>query len=228
MADRGLLRASRVAVFSLVCVLLAATGHGMAAGHHPPLALLAVGGTVVGVTAGRLAGRERSLVQIGGAVTVTQGALHVLFALAGPTRTSTAPAAHHGGHAGHSPHAEHHTTVSATGATGTGVEPVGMALDAAHPSPFMLLAHLVAGLGAAWWLRQGEAVVWRLCRLLGAPVSATLRALDLLRRWARHQAVLSRHRVARQWGAGEHEVPFGTRVLEHTLARRGPPLLFTR
>ncbi|MFF7160350.1 hypothetical protein ACFZBP_02965 [Streptomyces sp. NPDC008086] len=228
MADRGLLRASRVAVFSLVCVLLAATGHGMAAGHHPPLALLAIGGIAVAVTAGRLAGRERSLVQIGGAVTVTQGALHLLFALAGPARTGTAPSAHHDGHAGHMSHAEHHAPAAATGATGAGAETVGMALDAAHPSPFMLLAHLVAGLGAAWWLRLGEAVVWRLCRLLGAPVSATLRALNLLRRWARHRAVLSRRRVARQCGAADHHVPFGTRVLEHALARRGPPLLFTR
>ena len=80
MADRGLLRAVRVAVFSLVCVVLAATGHALAGGHRPPLALLALGGTAVAVTAGRLADRERTLGQIVCAVTVTQGALHLLFA----------------------------------------------------------------------------------------------------------------------------------------------------
>ncbi|MFJ7071211.1 hypothetical protein [Streptomyces sp. NPDC098781] len=228
MADRGLLRASRVAVFSLVCVLLAATGHGVAAGHHPPLTPLAVGGLAVAVTAGRLAGRERSLAQIACAVTVVQAALHLLFALSGPARTGPTPSAHQGGHAGHMAHAGHHAPVAATEATGTGAESVGMAMDAAHPSPLMLLAHLLAGLGAAWWLRQGEAVVWRLCRLLGAPVSATLRALDLLRRWARHRAALSRHRVPPRSRAADHDVPLGTRVLDHTVARRGPPLLFTR
>ncbi|MET9730822.1 hypothetical protein ABZZ79_09210 [Streptomyces sp. NPDC006458] len=68
MADRGMLRAARVAVFSLVVVLLAATGHGLAAGHRPPLALVAGGGAAVAVIAGRLAGRERSLAEISGAV----------------------------------------------------------------------------------------------------------------------------------------------------------------
>lgn len=134
MADRGLLRAVRVAVFSLVCVLLAATGHAWAGGHRPPLALLALGGTAVAVTAGRLAGRERTLGQIAGAVTVTQGALHLLFALAGPAHPHVPASAQQGrhdqpaAHVAHMPHAGQHGSGVVTGAAETGAEPVGMTI----------------------------------------------------------------------------------------------------
>ncbi|MFD9975582.1 hypothetical protein [Streptomyces sp. NPDC059017] len=228
MADRGLLRFARVAVFSLVCVLLAATGHSVAGGHHPPFALLAAGGTAVAFTAGRLAGRERTFRQIAGAVTVTQGALHLLFAFTGPGHTRT-PSVHNGQHVGHMPHAERMGTYGSeivTGAVGAGAEPVGTGMASDHQSPLMLLAHLVAGLGAAWWLRQGEALVWRLCRLLGTPLSAALHALVLLRRWSRFRASLARRRTPPDRGA-DREVPYRTRVLEHMVARRGPPVLFT-
>ncbi|CAL9346202.1 hypothetical protein SUDANB15_00366 [Streptomyces sp. enrichment culture] len=233
MAGRGPLRAVRVAVFSLVCVLLAATGHGMAGGHRPSLALLALGGTAVALTAGRLAGRERTLGQIAGAVTVTQGALHLLFAFAGPAHPRALPYAQQGRHAelavhtAHIPHTGHHGSEVVAGAAGAGAEPVGMVVAAAHLSPLMLLAHLVAGLGAAWWLRQGEALVWRLCRVLGTPLSAVLHALVLLRRWSRYRAELS-HRGAPPGFRAEREAPCRTRVLRHALARRGPPVLFTR
>ncbi|MEQ8146785.1 hypothetical protein [Streptomyces sp. OP7] len=228
MADHGPLRAVRVAMFSLVCVLLAATGHGLAGGHRPPLALLALGGTAVAVTAGRLAGRERTLGQITGAITVAQGALHLLFALGGSAHPRGPSPLHHtpAFGAGHTAHgAQHGSTAAVTGAAETGAEPVGMALAAAHLSPLMLLAHLVAGLGAAWWLRQGEAVVWRLCRLLGAPVSAVLQALMLLRGWARLRVELSR-RCAPPVFRAERTAACRTGVLRHTLARRGPPVLF--
>ncbi|MCT7354192.1 hypothetical protein N4P33_18830 [Streptomyces sp. 15-116A] len=235
MAGRGPLRAARVAMFSLVCVLLAATGHAVAGGHRPSLALLALGGTAVAVTAGRLAGRERTFRQIAGAVTLTQGALHLLFAFGGsvpaPGSSSVSPgwsSGHHSpaSHSGHMPHSGHDGAQAVVaGAAETGAEPVGMALAAAHLSPLMVLAHLVAGLGAAWWLRQGEALVWRLGRLLGAPVSAVLHALDLVRRWARHRAELARRRTSPGFRA-ERGAACRTRVLRHTLARRGPPVLF--
>ncbi|MGW6732438.1 hypothetical protein [Streptomyces sp. NPDC055013] len=233
MADRGLLRAVRVAAFSLVCVLLAATGHGMAGGHQPPLALLMLGGTAVAVTAGRLAGRERTLGEIAGAVTVTQGALHLLFAFAGSGQARVTPSAHQGrlgepaSHMGHMPHAGYGGSEVVTGAAEAGSEPVGMAMAATHLSPLMLLAHLIAGLGAAWWLRQGEALVWRLCRLLGAPVSSVLQALVLLGRWSRYRAELS-HPLVPPGFRAEREASCRGRVLKHTLARRGPPVLFTR
>ncbi|MEG3626760.1 hypothetical protein [Streptomyces poriticola] len=226
MADRGPLRAARAAAFSLVCVLLAALGHGVAGGHPPSPLLLAVGGAAVAVTAGRLAGRERTLTQLGVAVTLAQGALHLLFAFAGPGHPAASPAAHHGGAAGHAHAAGHHAGRTAAGASEGGVASSGTLLDSAHLDPLMVLAHLVAGVGAAWWLRQGEALVWRLCRLLGAPVSAALHALELLRRGARNRPDGSRPRLPRRCGA-DTAVPCRTRTLEHTLARRGPPLPFT-
>ncbi|MFI1471091.1 hypothetical protein [Streptomyces wuyuanensis] len=228
MADRGLLRAARAAVFGLVCAMLAATGHSVAGGHQPPLAVLAVGGAAVAVTAGRLAGRERTFGQIAGAVAVAQGALHLLFAFAGPTHSHT-PSAHNSpqvGHGSHTGYTGSHGSEFVTGAAEAGTEPVGTIMASAHTSPLMLLAHLVAGLGAAYWLRQGEALVWRLCRLLGAPLSGALDTLALLRRWSRFRALPARRRMPRHLGA-DGEVPCRTRVLEHLLARRGPPVLFT-
>ncbi|GAB2331646.1 hypothetical protein AB0N20_32580 [Streptomyces griseoincarnatus] len=232
MADRGLLRAVRVAVFSLVCVVLAATGHALAGGHRPPLALLALGGTAVAVTAGRLADRERTLGQIVCAVTVTQGALHLLFALAGPAHghaPATARQGRHGeptAHPGHMPDSGHHASEALAGTAEAGAEPVGTAMAAAHLSPLMLLAHLAAGLGAAWWLHQGEALVWRLCRVVGAPLSAVLHALVLLRQWSWYRAKLAHRRTPPGFRA-EREASCRTRVLRHALARRGPPVLFT-
>jgi hypothetical protein len=224
MADRGLLRVARVALFSLVCVMLAATGHSLAGGHQPPLALLAIGAIAVAVTAGRLAGRERTFGQIAGAVTVAQGALHLLFTFAGPAHSPTSPPVHE--HASYAGHMGTYGPDFVIGAADAAAEPVGTAMAAAHPSPLMLLAHLVAGLGAAWWLRQGEALVWRLCRLLGAPLSAALHALVLLRQWARSGALPARLRLPLNRHE-DREVPCRTRVLEHAVARRGPPVLFT-
>ncbi|MFE0677921.1 hypothetical protein [Streptomyces sp. NPDC058867] len=229
MADRGMLRAARVALFTLVCVALAATGHSLAGGHRPPLLALALGGTTVALLAGRLAGRERTFGQLAGAVTLTQGALHLLFTLTGPGHTATAPAAQGGLHAKHLAHADataFYGAEAVNGAADAGAAPVGMAMASTHLSPLMLLAHLVAGLGTAWWLRQGEALVWRLCRLLGAPLSTALHALVLLRRWARLQALLAWRRLPPLFRTA-HQVPCRIRVLEHTLARRGPPVLFT-
>ncbi|MFF4985467.1 hypothetical protein ACFY3O_36180 [Streptomyces sp. NPDC001046] len=228
MADRGLLRSARVAVFSLVCVVMAATGHALAGGQRPSLTLLALGGTTVAFTAGRLAGRERTLGQIAGAVTITQGALHLLFALAGHAPVA-AQHARHGEPAAHPEHMTHgglHASEVVAGAAERGAEPVGMAMAAAHLSPLMLLAHLAAGLGAAWWLRQGEALVWRLCRIMGAPLSAVLHALVLLRQWSRYRTELSHRRLPPGFGA-ERGASCRTRVLRHALARRGPPVLFT-
>ncbi|MFF3849271.1 hypothetical protein [Streptomyces sp. NPDC002328] len=230
MAEHGPLRFLRVAAFTLVCVLLAASGHGMASGHHPPAALLAIGALAIAATAGRLACRERTLVEIGGAVTVVQGALHVLFALADSSRHATPSQAGYTGHAGHAAgqgHTGHQGSLVAVDSAelwGGAEDPLGTLL--AHGTPSMLLAHLIAGLGAAWWLRQGEALVWRLCSLLRAPVSATLRALALVWRWLHPDG-----RLPGKWLpalARSASAPRRSQVLEHSLARRGPPALFAR
>lgn len=233
MAEHGPLRFLRVAAFTLVCVLLAASGHGMASGRHPSPALLAIGALAVAATAGRLASRERTLVEIGGAVTVVQGALHTLFALADSSGHATPSQAGHAGYAGHAGHAAgeghagHQGSLVAMDSAelwGGAEDPLGTLM--AHGTPSMLLAHLIAGLGAAWWLRQGEALVWRLCSLLRAPVSATLRALALVWRWLHGDG-----RLPGEWLpalAGAASARCRSQVLEHSLARRGPPALFAR
>ncbi|GAA3189377.1 MULTISPECIES: hypothetical protein [Streptomyces] len=74
------LRLLRAAVFTAVCVVLAATGHMAGSLASVPLWTLAAGCGVVLVVAAPLAGRERSLPGIAAALTVGQLALHALFA----------------------------------------------------------------------------------------------------------------------------------------------------
>ncbi|MEU3711968.1 hypothetical protein [Streptomyces catenulae] len=73
------LRLLRAAVFTAVCVVLAATGHMAGSLASVPLWTLAAGCGVVLVVAAPLAGRERSLPGIAAALTVGQLALHALF-----------------------------------------------------------------------------------------------------------------------------------------------------
>ncbi|MBG0817772.1 MFS transporter [Planomonospora sp. ID82291] len=87
------LRLLRAAVFSAVCVTLAALGHAAAGGTGPQPRALAAGAVAVAVLSASLAGRERS----GGTVTAvligTQLGLHELFTLGGGT-VAPSPAGH--------------------------------------------------------------------------------------------------------------------------------------
>jgi hypothetical protein len=83
------LRLLRAAVFTAVCVVLAATGHMAGSLASVPLWTLAAGCAVVLVVAAPLAGRERSLPGIAAALTVGQLALHALFSAG---QSCTAPA----------------------------------------------------------------------------------------------------------------------------------------
>ncbi|MFD7857348.1 hypothetical protein ACFV6B_24100 [Streptomyces microflavus] len=74
------LRLMRAAVFTAVCVVLSAAGHAFAAGTPVPAWTLVVGFLGVLAVAAALAGRERSLPSIAGALAGGQVALHVLFA----------------------------------------------------------------------------------------------------------------------------------------------------
>lgn len=71
----------RTAVFTAVCVALAAAGHGLAAGARVPGWTLAAGFAGVFAAVAVLAGRERSLVSIAGALATGQLGLHALFGL---------------------------------------------------------------------------------------------------------------------------------------------------
>ncbi|MGW7225771.1 hypothetical protein [Streptomyces sp. CBMAI 2042] len=74
------LRLMRAAVFTAVCVVLSAAGHAFAAGAPVPPWTLLAGFLGVLAVASALAGRERSLPSIAGALAGGQVALHVLFA----------------------------------------------------------------------------------------------------------------------------------------------------
>ncbi|MFW3473580.1 hypothetical protein ACN24M_20160 [Streptomyces microflavus] len=74
------LRLMRAAVFTAVCVVLSAAGHAFAAGTPVPAWTLVAGFLGVLAVSAALAGRERSLPSIAGALAGGQVALHVLFA----------------------------------------------------------------------------------------------------------------------------------------------------
>ncbi|MPY63237.1 hypothetical protein FNH08_40610, partial [Streptomyces spongiae] len=82
-------------MFAVLCVLLAAWGHVLATGTAPPV-WAQVAGFVPVFAAGRLlAGRERSLLGIGGGTLTAQGGLHLAFGAVRP----------------HAPYAPHAVTV---------------------------------------------------------------------------------------------------------------------
>ncbi|MEU5165106.1 MULTISPECIES: hypothetical protein [Streptomyces] len=75
------MRLLRTAVFTAVCVVLAAAGHGLAAGAGVPGWTLLAGFAGVFAVAAALAGRERNLLSITAALAAGQLALHILFGL---------------------------------------------------------------------------------------------------------------------------------------------------
>lgn len=77
----GDLRVLRAAVFTAVCVVLAAAGHSLVSRATVPLWSLGVGFLAVFAVAAPLAGRERSLPGIAVLLTVGQTVLHTLFGL---------------------------------------------------------------------------------------------------------------------------------------------------
>ncbi|MFE7751263.1 hypothetical protein [Streptomyces sp. NPDC057428] len=184
------MRLLRTAVFTAVCVVLAAAGHGMAAGTSVSGWPLAAGFTGVFAVAAALAGRERTLLSITAALAAGQVALHVLFGLG---RHAPDAAASSGNDAlihfaaglvcGEGPArlsaAEAHRIVTTAGidastvaqghahlASGTAVDPASMAsMTAGLPSLPMFLGHLLAALATGWLLRRGEVALFRLARI---------------------------------------------------------------
>jgi hypothetical protein len=73
------MRLLRTAVFTAVCVLLAAAGHAMASGRTVPAASLALGWLAVFAVVAPLAGRERGLPGITALLALGQLALHLVF-----------------------------------------------------------------------------------------------------------------------------------------------------
>lgn len=145
MSASPAVRVLRAAVFAAMCVLLAAAGHGLAMGDMPPLWADAAGFLGVFTLGWVLGGRERSLGGIGGAMLLTQAALHFGFDAAHRTSGHMAMPGHSMA-AMHTPAAAPHLTAHVTA------------------------AHLLAALAASWWLRRGEAALWSLLRRAAALV----------------------------------------------------------
>ncbi|MDH6112087.1 putative membrane protein YhdT [Kitasatospora sp. MAP12-15] len=236
------LRAARAVPFALVCTLIAAAGHALGGGGQVALPALAFGFAAVWAVAALLGGRERSLASIAGVLGLGQLGLHLLFhslcqqAMAGMTMDQVAgrlicndlP----GGKIGTIP-----AGMTAEQLLGNaGVDPSAYHAAAALPwwqfglTPAMLAGHLVAAALAGWWLRRGEAALWRLVRLAGtlarevqdraAPLRTALLLVAALLRGllGAGEGVL---RAARP-EAGSGRLPAAA-VLRHSVIRRGPP-----
>ncbi|WP_327065035.1 hypothetical protein [Kitasatospora sp. NBC_01302] len=247
-------RVLRAVPFATVCVVLAAAGHAMGSGAAVPLRAVVLGWLLVLAAAVSGARRERSLTAITGAMAGGQLGLHLLFhaeqayqAERTPVRAQTAPAGMAGmgdmpGMPGMSGGA-HPAAAGAQLGAPAGIAPHASATLAPHlalwchawllgMSPTMFAGHFVATVVAAWWLRRGEAAVWRLVRSTAEAASAVAAAGA-----ARLRAAVARLGVALFGGLGRGGQPprgwfagAGGRwrlpspvLLRHCVIRRGPP-----
>ncbi|MGW1890383.1 hypothetical protein ACWCP6_08935 [Streptomyces sp. NPDC002004] len=184
------LRLLRAAVFTAVCVVLSAAGHGLASCSTVPLWAVGAGFLAVFAVVAPLAGRTRSLPGIAVVLAVGQVTLHTLFGLGqhGTTMVQSADAslveraARLVCGASAAPltpaHAQriladaglggpggmaHMTGPMHAGEMGTGTG-MGVAVPLL-PSVPMLLGHVLAGVVAGWLLRRGDLALLRLIQL---------------------------------------------------------------
>ncbi|MEW2401462.1 hypothetical protein [Streptomyces sp. NPDC046862] len=228
-------RSLRAAVFAVLCVLLATGGHALATGAAPPVWAQVAAVVPVFAIGWRLAGRERSLLGIGGGTLTAQGGLHLAFGAVSP----------HGPHAPHAMTVMHGAMTVMRGGTTVmhgGMTVMGMRM-AAHPHvpplpplpphvplhvPLHVLtshptaAHATAAVVLTWWLRRGEAALWSLLRRAVAFVPGLV-AWWRVRGGAR--AVPGAPRFARG-AAGGARVPRQV-LLRYAVHRRGPPASIT-
>ncbi|GGX82401.1 hypothetical protein [Streptomyces minutiscleroticus] len=190
-------RILRAAVFSAVCVALAATGHALASCASVPLWAVGTGFLAVFAVAVPLAGRERSLRGIAALLAAGQSVLHVLFGLgqhgmASSAGGATASAADVSlvaraarlmcGAQASALSPEQARRILADARVGTAAEHSAHgAADALSttagasvpvlPSLPMLLGHVLAAVAAGWLLRRGDLALVRLVRLASAGVA---------------------------------------------------------
>lgn len=213
------LRALRAAVFTALVVTLSVASHVLLSGVPLPLGTVAPVAAGVFAVAYALAGRERGFVPIAGLLVPLELAADTLFTSGqavcyGPAGGPVAGALRSFG-----------VEVLCGGAVGTPLPGVvapegGAAAVLASPDPalpwLLLGAHVLVGLAAAGWLRGGERA---LGRLLGAAAASTFRPLDLL------AALVGVDRPAAPGPARPEPRPrpSRTRLLVHSVGRRGPP-----
>ncbi|MFC1413125.1 hypothetical protein ACEZCY_29460 [Streptacidiphilus sp. N1-12] len=211
MRAAPVLRCLRAGVFAVLCVALAASAHGLAMGAVPTLRTMSAASAVVFVLSFLAASRERSLAAICGAMALVQVGLHLLFdATAGgssvlPGTTGAAAMAN----------------MAMANIPGMGAMP-GMDGPAVPVPPHAMsgsavVAHALAALAAAWWLRCGEAAVWALVRCAAALVPGPAA-------WVRARvvppAVPPRVPAPGHVDGPSRKFPL---LLRHAVIRRGPP-----
>ncbi|MFI0482776.1 hypothetical protein [Actinomadura sp. 9N215] len=202
-------RTARAVVFATVCVTLATAGHVLASGTVVPLwAVLTGFCAVLGVTL-MLAGHERSLATILGGLLGGQFALHALFT--GATEPILQPAA-----ASHELATAHQAGMHQT--TAMAGSDILMPVAHATGGTTMTLAHTVAALIAAWWLRRGERAAWSLARRIAGAADRPIRLLLAL--LAVEPAAAPPRTPAAPATAAVMAVG---RTLRHQVVRRGPP-----
>ncbi|MEU9852980.1 hypothetical protein [Streptomyces sp. NPDC047974] len=213
------LRALRAAVFTALVVTLSVASHVLLSGVPLPLGTVAPVAAGVFAVAYALAGRERGFVPIAGLLVPLELAADTLFTSGqavcyGPAGGPVAGALRSFG-----------VEVLCGGAVGTPLPGVvapegGAAAVLASPDPalpwLLLGAHVLVGLSAAGWLRGGERA---LGRLLGAAAASAFRPLELL------AALVGADRPAAPGPARPEPRPrpSRTRLLVHSVGRRGPP-----
>ncbi|MFJ6136960.1 hypothetical protein [Kitasatospora sp. NPDC092286] len=249
------LRLARAVPFALVCTLIAAGGHALAGGGNVALPALATGFAVVLVLAVALGGRERSLTAIAGALGAGQLGLHGLFHAFGGHAGTAAGAMAGMQHGGSGPltlpqvagrlicnEARPGTLTGLPGnpsveqlVSSAGLDPQAYAVvpwwqgGVFGMTSSMLAAHLAAALVAGWWLRRGEAALWRLLRITAEAArehwATPLRTAFALVAELLRGLIGTSGGPARRYGArgGENPPPAGA-ALRHSVVRRGPPL----
>ncbi|WP_405898964.1 hypothetical protein OG242_16935 [Streptomyces sp. NBC_00727] len=194
-------RVVRAAMFAVVSVTLAATGHVLMSEAPLPFWVLATGFLALAVPGWWFAARERGPWVVTALAVLTQGVLHNAFASAqsalGTAGTGGTPAAAMGGMdhmAGmrHAPMGDamagvHHMAgmdhVVGTGhASAVGAMSSGPMAHAGHhlggmSSTGMLAAHVLAALVCGIWLARGERAAFQVLRAFAGRLLAPLRPL---------------------------------------------------
>ncbi len=205
---RSPLRALRAALFAVVCVTLAVVGHSSMSAHRLPAPALLGAFAVTAAVAWAAAGRRRGAPTIAGALIALQGALHLVFSLAGIHPAATH--AHAGSGGTHATHGAETLSPATSGTTSAATSVAGT--DTAG----MLAVHLLAALLCGLWLAHGEAAFFTLARAALAYAFTPLRLL-----LARVRVPDAPRRAVRRTRRSTHRPR--TLVLAHTLSRRGPP-----
>lgn len=215
------LRAVRAALFTALVVTLSSASHVLLSRVPLPMGTVAVIAAAVFVVAYALAGRERGFARIAALLIPLELAADTVFTtgqtvcygraggpVAGPLRSVGFDVLCAGDGVG--------TPLARV--TGTDTDQVASLLAHASPSTAWLLlaAHVGVGLLAAAWLRRGERA---LAQLLAALATSTFRPLLL----AAAVTVRFAPVVRRLPRPVQRIAALRTRLLVHSLGRRGPP-----